>query len=305
MSDNKPKRLTLGSLFAGIGGFDLGFERAGFETVWQVEIDEYCRRVLEKHFPRAERFGDIRECGAHNLKRVDVICGGFPCQPFSSAGQRLGTADDRHLWPEMLRVISALRPDFVVAENVAGFIALEDGRILDQVYSDLESEDYELLPPLMVPAASFGAWHRRDRIWICAHSLRSTRGTEPKQQQEDRAAVTRRVCAHGADTKSNGCGSRRAEPARFIGRSKPDYAAAHAGHASIAGLPDWAGGEMGQPSPLTEFERPGGREIERDFRGVAHGVSRRVDRLRGLGNAVVPQIAQWIAERIKESLSQC
>jgi DNA (cytosine-5)-methyltransferase 1 len=193
----------------------------------------------------------------------------------------------------MSRIIRTLRPDFVVAENVAGFIALEGGRILDQVYSDLEGESYECLPPLMVPAASFGAWHRRDRVWILAHSLRGTRSTEPQQQQEERAAVSDRNGANGAYTKSG-------EDRRlFVGRISANASTGNACHTPIEGFPDWAGGEMGQPQALTEFERPGGREIERDFHGVAHGVSRRVDRLTGLGNSICPQIAQWIAERIK------
>src|SRR3990172_13197899 len=102
--------LTVGSLFAGIGGFDLGLERAGFQIKWQVEKDEWCKKILEKHWPGVRRYKDIHEVGAHNLEAVDLICGGFPCQPFSIAGKRKGEEDDRHLWPEMLRVISELKP---------------------------------------------------------------------------------------------------------------------------------------------------------------------------------------------------
>src|SRR6185436_15994505 len=102
--------MRFGSLFAGIGGLDLGLERAGMECAWQVEIDEYCQRVLTKHWPNVTKFRDVRECGAANLQPVDLICGGFPCQPFSLAGKRKGSADDRHLWPEMLRIIDELRP---------------------------------------------------------------------------------------------------------------------------------------------------------------------------------------------------
>lgn len=118
---------TMGSLFAGIGGFDLGFERAGFQTVWQVEINDYCRKVLAKHFPHAERFEDVRECGAHNLKPVDVICGGFPCQDISNAGLRAGIDGERSgLWREYARIISELRPKAVLIENVAALLSGKD-----------------------------------------------------------------------------------------------------------------------------------------------------------------------------------
>src|SRR5256885_1463792 len=111
------RRLTHGSLFAGIGGLDLGFERAGIKTVWQVEIDEYCRRVLEKHFPEAERFRDIRECGAHNLRAVDILSGGFPCQDIAYCGFGAGLAGERSgLWYEYARIIRELGPRLVVVE---------------------------------------------------------------------------------------------------------------------------------------------------------------------------------------------
>ena len=130
--------MTVGSLFAGIGGFDLGFRRAGFKISWQVEKDEWCRKVLAKHFPQTKRFGDIHETGKHNLSPVDVICGGFPCQPFSSAGKQGGTEDDRYLWPEMLRVIREIRPTWVVAENVDGLVIGKMAPVFEQVLSDLE-----------------------------------------------------------------------------------------------------------------------------------------------------------------------
>lgn len=163
--------LTHGSLFAGIGGFDLGFQWAGIETVWQVEIDEYCRQVLAKHFPEAERFSDIRDCGAHNLKPVDVISGGFPCQPWSVAGQQGGTEDDRNLWPEMFRVIGELRPRWVVAENVPH---IDTMGYLDVTIDDLESLGYEVRP-LEIPSAAIGRGHRRIRDWIIAYSEKNGR----------------------------------------------------------------------------------------------------------------------------------
>src|SRR6185503_10467180 len=127
---------TMGSLFAGIGGFDLGFTRAGFDVSWQVEIDPWCRKVLAKHFPDAERFEDVRTVGRHNLRPVDVICGGFPCQDISVAGRKAGITGDRSgLWSEQFRVIRELRPKVALIENVAALV----GFGLERVLSDLAS----------------------------------------------------------------------------------------------------------------------------------------------------------------------
>lgn len=126
----RPTGFTIGSLFAGIGGFDLGFERAGFKTLWQVEINEWARKVLAKNFPHAERYADIRECGRHNLRPVDVICGGFPCQDISNAGLRAGIEGERSgLWSEMHRIIGELRPRLVLVENVAALLGRGMGRV--------------------------------------------------------------------------------------------------------------------------------------------------------------------------------
>ena len=113
---------TFGSLFAGIGGIDLGLERASWECRWQVEIDPFCQKVLAKHWPDVRRYGDVRDCGKHNLETVDLIAGGFPCQPYSLAGKRGGESDDRNLWPEYRRIVAELRPAWVLAENVPGII---------------------------------------------------------------------------------------------------------------------------------------------------------------------------------------
>ena len=161
--------MTVGSLFAGIGGFDLGFTRAGFTVSWQVEIDEWCRGILARHFPNAERHGDIRDTGAHNLAAVDVICGGFPCQPFSSAGKRGGAEDDRYLWPEMCRVIREVRPTWVVAENVHGLVVGDMAPVFEQVLFDLEDAGYDV-QSFVIPACAVDAPHRRDRVWIVAHA---------------------------------------------------------------------------------------------------------------------------------------
>jgi site-specific DNA-cytosine methylase len=157
--------LRHGSLFTGIGGFDLGFERAGIKTVWQVEIDGYCRKVLARHFPDAERFGDIRECGARNLGRVDVLSGGFPCQDISNAGKRAGIDGERSgLWSEYARIIRELRPRYVVVENVAALL----GRGMERVLGDLAACGYDA-EWQSIRASDVGAPHRRERIWIVAY----------------------------------------------------------------------------------------------------------------------------------------
>jgi len=157
--------ITFGSLFSGIGGIDLGLERSGMVCKWQVEKDEFCRKVLQKHWPEVRRYEDVREVGKHNLEPVDLICGGFPCQPFSVAGKRKGTEDDRHLWPEYLRIIREVRPRWVLGENVPGIINI----FLDQALSDLEGEGYTA-EAIVLPACAFDAPHIRQRVFIVAHT---------------------------------------------------------------------------------------------------------------------------------------
>lgn len=157
--------MRMGSLFSGIGGIDLGFERAGYEIAWQVEIDPWCRKVLAKHFPHAERFNDVCECGAHNLSPVDVVAGGFPCQDISVAGLAAGI-NGRHsgLWREMARIVGELRPAFVLVENVAVLL----GRGVERVCGDLAEIGYDAEWEI-ISAADVGAPHLRHRIWIVAY----------------------------------------------------------------------------------------------------------------------------------------
>lgn len=155
--------LTVGSLFAGIGGFDLGFERAGFEIKWQVEIDPFCRAVLEKHWPHVRRYEDVRTVGSE-LECVDVICGGFPCQPVSDNGRKSRQRDARWLWPDFHRVVRQLRPRYVVVENVSGLRRGGMGDVLGDLASIGFDAEWESLP-----AAAFGAHHGRDRVWIVAY----------------------------------------------------------------------------------------------------------------------------------------
>jgi DNA (cytosine-5)-methyltransferase 1 len=237
--------MTVGSLFAGIGGFDLGFERAGFDVRWQVEINGFCRAVLRKHWPHVRRYADVRRVGVHNLESVDVVCGGFPCQGLSVAGARAGFADARSgLWSEYARIIRELRPRYAVLENVPGLLAWGLGRVLGDLAEIGHDAEWDCLP-----ASAAGAAHVRDRVWIVSYP--------------------RRVCQHGLQPQ---CECRCSDPVVF-GRSGATWRA------------PWASSRF----PAPRVDRAG------------DGLPNRVDRCRGLGNAIVPQIAQWIAERIKEA----
>ena len=162
--------MTHGSLFSGIGGFDLASEWMGWDNKFHCEWEDFPRRVLEYHFPNATSYGDIKQTDFTIWRgRIDILSGGFPCQPYSNAGKRLGKQDERHLWPEMLRTIREIKPRWVVGENVRGLLNWNGGVVLDEIYADLENEGYEVWT-FVLPAASVNAPHRRDRAWIIAYS---------------------------------------------------------------------------------------------------------------------------------------
>ena len=159
------------SLFAGIAGFDIAAEAVGWKTVAFVEWEEFPTMVLKKRFKNAEFYGDIDKFETEKyIGSIDIIFGGFPCQPFSVAGNQVGTDDPRYKWPAMLRVIREVGPRWVVAENVPGLLSWNNGLVLDTVLSDLEAEGYETLPPFVLPACATNAPHRRDRVWIIARN---------------------------------------------------------------------------------------------------------------------------------------
>lgn len=219
LGDREAAKLTHLSLFSGIGGLDLAAEMAGFRTVGQCEWADYPTKVLEKHWPDVPRWRDIRTLTGESfyektgMRTVDIISGGFPCQPFSVAGKRRGKEDDRYLWPEMLRVISELRPAWVVGENVAGIVNMA----LDQVYADLENEGYTV-QAFVIPACAVDAPHRRDR---CAIVGRKTDVPNPNKVRCDlwgseRERVRGDAPRHEADT-----GGKNVEDAGGIGFGRP------------------------------------------------------------------------------------
>lgn len=157
-------------LFAGIGGFELAARWMGWNTIAWSEWDPFCQKVLSYHFPEAKGYGDIKQADFTQYQgQCDILTGGFPCQPFSVAGKRLGKEDERHLWLEMLRVIREVRPRWIIGENVRGLLSWNEGVVFDEVCSDLESEGYEV-QAFIIPAASVGAPHRRDRVWFVAYA---------------------------------------------------------------------------------------------------------------------------------------
>lgn len=260
--------LTHLSLFTGIGGLDLAAEWAGFQTVGQCEWADYPTKVLEKHWPTVPRWRDIRTLTGEDfyertgLRTVDIISGGFPCQPFSTAGVRRGKSDDRYLWPEMLRVIQDLRPTWVVGENVVGIIDMA----LDTVLSDLEAIGYAV-QAFIIPACSVDAPHRRYRVFIVAHSNSDGR-KGPRQTPKEGYDIDqeRPLVAEGGPIPNAESGR---EQRKFSGRRET-----------------WGPGSIDWWS------------VEPDVGRVAHGIPHRVDRITTLGNAVVPQQAYPIFKAI-------
>jgi DNA (cytosine-5)-methyltransferase 1 len=163
-------KLKVLDLFSGIGGFSLGLESTGFfETIAFVEKDEFCQKVLKKNFNNIPIEGDIRNVKGDKYK-ADVVTGGFPCQPFSVAGKRKGTDDDRYLWDETIRVVRECKPKWFIGENVEGLINIQEGMVLRQVQNDLEKEGFEV-QCIIIPASGIGAWHQRKRIWIIGYNV--------------------------------------------------------------------------------------------------------------------------------------
>lgn len=198
--------MTHGSLFSGIGGFDLAAEWAGWENVFHCEWNEFGQKVLKYHFPQSITYNDITKTDfTIHRGQIDVLTGGFPCQPYSSAGKRLGTADNRHLWPEMLRAIREIQPRWIVGENVRGLTNWNGGMVFDEVQLNLEVEGYEVIP-FLLPACAVNAPHRRDRIWFIAYSTSTTNGANKfreVRQSDEKANRERTQTFHNA-TRSNG-----------------------------------------------------------------------------------------------------
>lgn len=265
-------------LCSGIGGFSLGLERAGMRTVAFCERDEWCRAVLRKHWPDVPCFDDIRTVNADGLDRlgrIDLICGGIPCQPFSVAGKQEGQADTRYLWPAMRGIIALCRPSWIIVENVTGIIPLA----LDDLLFDLEGLEYATRP-FVIPACAVDAKHRRDRVWVIAHATRKLshgRGHERNRRTEPTDSCAR------SSTDPECRGQQGPRPSRDASYTKKD----RQGKATQS----WDGRIRHIWSPEPSVGR------------VATGVPHRVDRLRALGNAVVPQVVEEIGRAIMQQVT--
>jgi DNA-cytosine methyltransferase len=200
-------KLKLLDLFSGIGGFSLGLESTGyFQTIAFVEKDKFCRQVLQKNFKNIPIEEDIRNVRGSNYA-ADVITGGFPCQPFSVAGKRKGTADDRYLWDETIRVVAECKPSWFIGENVEGLININNGVVLRQVQTDLEEQGFQV-QCLVIPAAGIGAWHQRKRVWIVAYSDSNRHSNKIRRSstKEERISQEHRQ-NHNTTRKSSGASS--------------------------------------------------------------------------------------------------
>lgn len=279
-------------MFSGIGGFALAAQAVGYTTVGFSEIDPFACGVLKRHWPDVPNYGDIRK--VRNV-RADLVTGGFPCQPFSLAGKRRGAADDRHLWPQMLRVIRQARPAWVLAENVAGIIKME----FDHVLADLERLGYACWP-LVIPACAVDAKHRRDRVWIIAKWIVGHAHDTGSEQQLR--------TYHDRQEKKLGW---QGQPKLELGTTSKVVADAK-GFSNSSTNAYESGLESNQENRLSrQFGGSGGDETwTHDFHQwpaepgvgrVAYGIPQRTHRLRALGNAIVPQVAEAILKAMMVS----
>ena len=349
--------LTVGSLFSGIGGLDLGLERAGMKVVWQSEIEPYACKVLKKHWPEVVNHGDIKQINWEEVERPNVICGGYPCQPFSTAGKRRGEEDPRHLWPWVREAISRLRPDYAILENVRGHLSMGGLSVIGELASIGYDAEWRV-----VSAASVGANHRRDRIIIVAYpqsqysnecdnytrdgsrpetlsklgdsggaqAMADTdntgNGTSECNFDRDRQAIEQgqrivpqfgscRCCQDVANSNCQGrqgsrwIQEREQESCRFD-LSSPNLRWSqtladnecqwHGQHRLEANAGQENRGRLFDGRREEAYVGWQWWESEPDVGRVAHGVPSRVDRLRGLGNAVVPQVAEVIGRLVVE-----
>lgn len=336
------RKLTHVSLFSGIGGFDLAAEWMGWTNVFHCEINEFCTRILNHHFPNAEHYADITKTDFTPWRgRIDVLSGGFPCQPFSLAGQRKGAGDDRYLWPQMLRAIREIQPSWVVGENVAGILTmvqpgeevevgsqtslfgeadrkrvlLRQEYVVETICRDLGSEGYSV-QPFLIPACAVGAPHRRDRVWFVAH--RTDAGAETMQcGREDGVCATE--VASDAECKRSGQIYEKVQPRQPNGEraysygGKRDASNAHCERHFFRDAerpqgrkePDGRVETLRGPSAWTDF--PTQSPVRSGDDGISPGLDGitfpkwRQESIKAYGNAVVPQVVYEIFKAIQET----
>ena len=281
------------SLFSGIGGFDLAAEWMGWTNVFNCEWEDFPRRVLKHHFPNATQHEDIKDLDATDYYgRIDILTGGFPCQPYSTAGKRLGTKDERHLWPEMLRVIRECSPRYVVGENVRGLVGWNGGVVFEEVCVDLEAEGYSV-QSFVLPACAVNAPHRRDRVWFVAYSdgfrLQHTQKSRSVGQGERKA---RRCASKSAEADgrvrnaSDTCGKRLLQPmadGELEGRQRLTKRSQRTTWDTFPTVAPICGRNDGLPKKLDGISIPKWRR----------------ESIKAYGNAIVPQVALQIFKAIE------
>ena len=329
-------KLKLLDLFSGLGGFSLGLESTGFfETIAFVEKDEFCQKVLKKNFKNIPIEGDIRNVKGDRYK-ADVITGGFPCQPFSVAGKRKGTDDDRYLWDETIRVVRECKPKWFIGENVEGLINIQDGMVLRQVQDDLEKEGFQV-QCLIIPASGIGAWHQRKRIWIIGYNVSNSNtrfGIGENQEIQTRGNTSTTSSKDVSNTfgkLSDGCSSTtRNSKAKFKRvecnqswnwnevRSKTERCSeqdredvSDSNGKRLQGRKFQHHLETGKQSTTnngknSSKEQQTWWQTQSDLCGVPNGVSygldkNRANRIKALGNSIVPQIARELGLAIMEA----
>ena len=310
-------------LFSGIGGFTLGLDSTGFfKTIKFVEKDKYCQKVLKKNFPNIPIEEDIKNVKGKEGD-ADVIVGGFPCQPMSVAGKRKGTDDDRYLWPEMFRLIKQIKPQFVIGENVQGIINIQNGMVLRQVQDDLESEGFEV-QCFVIPASGIGAWHQRKRVWIIGCNISNSNisaetkrrqheideKTSPSRTNNKRGGIShgRQRCVQSTrqseDVSNTNSGLRRR--GTTIGESRENKVWGFYSEKEKQTRVDIRSKAVGcnvAPGKETWWQ------IESNICGIPNGISyeldkNRANRIKALGNAIVPQIARELGLAIKKVMNE-
>ena len=255
---------------SGIGGWALAFRELGINTVAFCEIEKYPQKVLQKNFPGVPIFNDLKELTYEDIKErtgvdgIDILTCSYPCQPFSVAGRKKGTQDDRDLWPQMFRIIKDFRPTWILGENVANFVNMA----FQRTKTDLESEGYQVLP-FIVPACGVGAPHRRDRVWIVAHTEGNSGERKLRDIHQANESIAQPKKQHQKKTEQF------RNAGKYAQRSSDEADAQSYGRQR-----QWA--------------------VEPDVARMAHGVPNRVDRLKSLGNAIVPQVAYEFLKNLKE-----
>ena len=281
-------------LFSGLGGFSLGLERTGhFKTIAFCDNDKFSKLILDKHWKGVKIYDNVKEITkekfvADGIQFPDIITGGFPCQPFSVAGKQKGTSDDRHLWPVMFRIIQEFKPRWVIGENVKGLVNLQDGMVFETVCTDLEGEGYEVRA-FNIPAAGVGAPHRRERIWIVAHKKESMANANSERPQGHGEEYELRKDSQ--EIKASGSSSSAREDVADTESSiRYDFQAISRTSKSSTQEVFGNGSSVRREGSWWHTEPDVGR--------VAYGIPGRVHRLKGLGNSIVPQIAEEIGKAI-------